>query len=177
MRVLLDPDRDHCPCGSGEIVSRCCLRADGTLVPPAGPTPVPADTGYRHPGCYAAQLGGCSQKISREHVISRGVRELVSGGTGVNIGGLAWMSEQERRVLPASALASNVLCRNHNSALAALDALAGRLVSTMAAIARDMAALRRRRPPALYLFNGHDIERWMLKCLCGLVVSGYRRGR
>lgn len=172
MQVKLDPDRDDCPCGSGEIVARCCLRADGSLVPPSVPTPLPTERGFLHPGCYAAQLGGCSTKISREHAISSSVLEFLADGSRVNIGGLTWMPDEERRILPVSALASNVLCRNHNSALSGLDAYAARFVSVVIAIARDMATRRRRRPPAVYLFNGQDLERWMLKCLCGLVVSG-----
>jgi hypothetical protein len=172
VRLTLDPDRDSCPCGSGNVIARCCLREDGSMVPASVCTPVPAETGYSHSGCYAAALGGCSSKISREHAISRGVLELIAGGCDVDIGGLAWLADGERRVLPSSALASNVLCRNHNSALSGLDAFALRLVGAIVAIWRDMTTRRRRRPPALYLFNGEDLERWMLKCLCGLVASG-----
>jgi hypothetical protein len=75
-------------------------------------------------------------------------------------------------MLPVNALASNILCRNHNSALSGLDALGLRFVDTAMATARDMRTRRRRRPPQVYLFNGEDLERWMLKCLCGLVTSG-----
>jgi hypothetical protein len=172
MQVMLDPERDSCPCGSGDIVGRCCLRADGTLFPPSVSTPLPTETGYMHPGCYAAQLGGCSAKISREHAISRGVLDLLSSGANVDIGGLQWLADNERRMVPTNALASNVLCRSHNSALSGLDAFAVHVVSTFIAIGNDMVNRRRRRPTAVYLLNGQDLERWMLKCLCGLIVSG-----
>lgn len=172
VQVFLDPDRDPCPCGSGNVAGACCMHDNGTLVAPSVDIPVPAATGYMHPGCYAAQLGSCSTKISREHAISRGVLELLAAGTHVDIGGVTWLSGEERRMIPANALASNVLCGNHNSALSGLDSFAVRAVSIFIAIGNDMVNMRRRRPVAVYLLNGQDLERWMLKCLCGLIVSG-----
>jgi len=69
--------------------------------------------------------------------------------------------------LPPDAFAARVLCRRHNSALAGLDDIAVHLFNAF-----DDSAPTNRGETRLYFFNGHDLERWILKLLCGLKSSG-----
>lgn len=127
---------------------------------------------FRHPACYASTRGGCATKISREHTLSGAVLQVFANDKSIDLGGLSWLGDGERKQLPITAVASNVLCTTHNSELAPLDAVAGRFVQALQDIHTDMKTRRRRRPPTVESFDGELLERWLLKCLCGLVVSG-----
>jgi hypothetical protein len=85
------------------------------------------------------------------------------------VSGFPWQKAGEVKELPIKALASNILCKRHNEALACLDDIGGRFVKSLHTINADSGngiAVDR-----MFLFNGHDIERWMLKGLCGLAYS------
>ncbi len=85
------------------------------------------------------------------------------------------------------AFTSRILCNRHNNALASLDKIATRLYRNWATVLFDFGAIESFRKPdknswfwdyskrskdRLFLFNGHDIEQWLLKLLCGFVFSG-----
>jgi hypothetical protein len=166
------PGTAPCPCKSGLAFANCCDRSDGFLRPLTRTTRVPRPTGYSHPRCYAAGLGGCSTKISGEHPMSAGALELWAGGRTVELRGFTWMQDHELHAIPISRLASNILCKDHNSALSGLDTVGKRWVEHLAAVNADINAVARPRPETMFLINGHDLERWIVKMLCGLVVSG-----
>lgn len=169
-RARLHPS-DACPCGSAIPLGVCCLREGGRLLPASAITAMPLGS-HRNPRCYAAALEGCSTRISGEHAISNSVLKVFAEEGVIDIGGTTWMAEGERRLLPTPSLVANVLCTNHNAALAPLDALAGRLLGWLSGSNRLMHKERRRVPADVRLFNGHDIERWFIKALCGFVASG-----
>jgi len=73
----------------------------------------------------------------------------------------------KQKMLPPDALASRILCGRHNSVLSELDGLAVRLFRAF-----DEQDARDSGQQLLFLFSGHDLERWLLKVLCGLVNSG-----
>jgi hypothetical protein len=81
----------------------------------------------------------------------------------VTISGLPWLAAGERKVVPLSALVGRCLCAGHNSDLSPLDAAGARL----AAAVRDLA-VNAERSRRLYLFSGHDIERWLLKAFLSM---------
>jgi hypothetical protein len=115
--------------------------------------------------CYAASLADCESKLSREHYISEALLKHLNRTNDLRVSGLAWTGT-EYRVLPPRALASKILCERHNSALSGLDALAVRFFGAF-----DEESIVGASNELLYLFSGHDIERWILKILCGLLSS------
>jgi hypothetical protein len=67
---------------------------------------------------------------------------------------------------PTPRLASRILCTRYNAALSGLDAMALRLFQKF-----DGAIRQKRRGKRVFLFDGSDFERWLLKTLCGAVFS------
>ena len=59
-----------------------------------------------------------------------------------------------------------MLCERHNAALSPLDAIAVRLFQAF-----DEEGATDSGKRLLYLFSGHDVERWLLKVLCGITWS------
>jgi hypothetical protein len=85
----------------------------------------------------------------------------------VAVEGFPWLKPGERRKIPVRVLTADVLCKRHNEALSRLDAIGGQLVGAIREIAFTDAQSRRR----IVVLSGRDVERWMLKCLFGLVAS------
>jgi hypothetical protein len=166
VRFSISPD-SSCPCGSRVPASSCCLTGSGFKKLP-GPTspPLPA-TGIALPACYAASLDDCSLKLSREHFVSESLLDELNRDNDLRVSGLKWQEAGQEKVLSPKALASKILCDRHNSALSSLDAIAARLFG---AFNEERASGSGRQ--LLHLFSGHDLERWLLKILCGLVYSG-----
>jgi hypothetical protein len=123
------------------------------------------DPASRNPACYANYLGGCSNILSDEHFISydmlmklcRDPRGLFTRGAGRTSVG---------RWIQPETLAARVLCSNHNKALEPLDRFASDLADDLlrATDAADVSTVVQ--------FFGPNLERWMMKALCGLVASG-----
>jgi hypothetical protein len=109
----------------------------------------------------------CSQTISKEHFISEVLlRRIELDGLSM-VAGLAWQSPQTFNKIATKGLASNILCDRHNSRLSNLDTKIGRFVDDIRSI--DRGGLKSGQSVRA---DGPDIERWMLKCLIGLCVSG-----
>ena len=143
---------DPCTCGSGLRVIDCCFKSIDTQPPPP-------KTHYSHRKCFARALGDCSKSISREHFFSQGVLELVGETLHVS----APCFRPDGKSLKATALASNILCTRHNNALSPLDALAKKFFRF---------ALGRTEHEAL-IIRGTDLEKWLLKLMCGLIATGH----
>lgn len=71
-------------------------------------------------GCWAASLGNCSGRISREHLVS----ECLFADQSVFVQGLDWCLDAAKEVRIES-LTGKVLCEAHNRGLSELDAAAG----------------------------------------------------
>ena len=164
----MSPD-DPCPCESGLPAMECCLTPNGFKCKPVLTDPPCPKTGLSRKGCYAASLCDCGSCLSREHFVSHSILRKIEDGNqcGVKISGFPWMDDECGRIFPPQALVSRVLCDRHNSALSGLDAVAERLFSAL-----DEKNAAGSEQNLLYLFNGHDIERWLLKVLCGFASSG-----
>src|SRR5271169_3677011 len=65
--------------------------------------------------CWAACLGNCSDKISREHVITKSL--FLDNEVTVN--GLPWCVEP--KTIGMASLTAKILCSLHNSELSELD--------------------------------------------------------
>lgn len=86
-------------------------------------------------------------------------------GAQLKVSGYSWLDPDTVVSLPPSALGSRVLCRRHNSALSGLDHQATRLFDAL-------DSLDAGKGTRLFLFSGADIERWLLKVLCGHASTG-----
>lgn len=154
-----------CPCGSQIASSHCCLTPKGFQKKPASTaTPTPK-TGETFDSCYANCLFDCDSKLSREHYISESLLHYLNRKNDLRVGGLPWIKGKDQ-ALPPSALTSKILCKRHNSALSQLDAIAVRLFQAF-----DEEGASGSGQQLMHLFSGHDIERWLLKILCGITCS------
>lgn len=131
--------------------------------------PTRPETDYVHPKCFARRLGNCGQQISREHYLSSAVLSQLEKDGGVFSKGAKFAPLGKR--LPLSALVANILCREHNSDLSALDSVAAKLFAecneSVTQLLSDKAA-----EGSVLLLNGYDVERWFLKTLCGSIAAG-----
>ena len=134
--------------------------------------PTEPKTGIRNDGCYAAALADCSTDLSREHYISNALLKRLSIDGKVTVDGFPWQDSGATSKVPPASLTGRVLCRRHNLALSPLDAVASRLFERIDQFHHEIVDIARKDQNRFFLFNGHDIERWMLKTLCGAVVSG-----
>jgi hypothetical protein len=117
--------------------------------------------------CWAACLGGCSDTISREHLVSRNLfvdEELT-------VEGFPWCKGQSVKV-GLGALTSKILCKKHNSDLSDVDAIGGK---TFAAFreTRRLANIREKKQKYRWTIvrttiDGLGFERWCLKTLINL---------
>jgi hypothetical protein len=135
--------------------------AVGKITPP-GPV-----TGYAHPGCYMAPSANCSPRLSREHLISRGLID----GQDLKVRGMPWQRDEVQRCSPDS-LTARILCQRHNSSFSPLDAHARRFF-----LALEQARLHAQRRSLstrsrYFMTSGTGLELWAMKTLAGLYASG-----
>ena len=151
----LNVNNDLCTCNSGKLIKDCCFA-------PINTTPPGRKTGYSNPKCYASPLNDCSKIISREHYISQSVLEIFEPKS-LEVSGLKWIRQGESKTLTVNNLASKILCERHNHALSDLDTLAKKFFQfALGKVPNQWAMVTR----------GYEIERWMLKVLCGMQSAG-----
>ena len=71
--------------------------------------------------CWASSLGDCGGGISREHLVS----ESIFPNQSIYVQGMDWCLDAPKLVRIES-LTAKILCRDHNSRLSELDAVADR---------------------------------------------------
>jgi hypothetical protein len=166
---------DQCPCRSGNTIKEChCLQPNLTLIPPDLSTlPKLPKTGYVNPKCYAGFFQDCSKQISGEHYVSRSILEEIQNenGKGVLTSGMRWMEPNSVQQYSVSNLRAKVLCERHNSVLSGLDMVGLIFFRQLRDFQHTFNNVNRDKSREFCLFNGHDIERWMLKLLCGVIAS------
>jgi hypothetical protein len=160
-------DSAKCPCGSRKACAVCCLTKNGLVKAPADTRPPAAITQYAHPRCYARQLLDCNHKLSSEHFVSASVLNELNAEGDMRVRGFPWQNDRGELALSPAALTAKILCKRHNEALSSLDATALRLFHAM-----DHRSDPASVAESIFLFSGHDIERWLLKVVCGLWSSG-----
>lgn len=136
---------------------RCCLLRNGMVRKRPAQIVAPRGEGA-HSRCYARALGGCSEKISKEHWLTADVMRTLEQHGVTSFTGFAF--DPDRPVKPTN-IKAKVLCSNHNSALSPLDKVAGSF----------FAFLLEPTPSGVRLFSGHDIQRWLLKIICGMSAA------
>ncbi len=156
-----------CPCGSGNTGLTCCLDKYGAAKrAPAGVVIVNNEGGANQKrGCYAAAIGGCSSRLTAEHYYSHALlRRMTRGGGKLRIGNTLWLPKGETRDVAPPVLTARVLCGAHNTALAPYDAVGDRFCGLL----MESGVTTPTPTTECGLFNGEDVERWMLKTLCGV---------
>lgn len=113
--------------------------------------------------CWAACLGGCSDKISREHTITKAMfldEELT-------VSGMPWCVEPKKVGL--ANLTAKILCVTHNSALSPVDEEAVKFAEAMRESFRllqvRVSAKSKRWTFLKFPIDGSRMERWSLKTL------------
>ena len=117
--------------------------------------------------CWAKSLGNCSDKISREHLVS----EYLFLDDEMNVQGFPWCKEKSVKVGLAS-LTAKILCRQHNSDLSDVDTAGGKAFGAFRE-SRLLANIREKRPKYRWSIvrteiDGRGFERWCLKTLINL---------
>lgn len=103
--------------------------------------------------CWASIRRECSDKKSREHVISR----ALLSATSVLVEGFDWCKEPKR--VGVESLTRKILCTKHNSELSSADEAIAKL---------NIAATRQE---AVGPVSGRSLEHWFLKTLVGLSIG------
>ena len=154
-----------CPCQSGKKAKFCCRKGAKWVTKPKWvPSEVlPPKTGSNHPKCIAAGAGRCDPdgKISREHLIPRGVLSLIS--KEILVRGLG-----PERVVTLNNLTAKVLCKAHNERLSPLDSTLKTLLEKLQEHVKKVS----RGEEELLLLNGDDVEFALLRMAWCLVESG-----
>jgi len=177
------PDDAPCPCGSGKAAGGCCIRLgpvvqrDGRraierrLEIPQASLPLSRPrTGRAVEGCYAACLCDCDGDLEDEHPISHWMlKQLAAGATTLRVRGIDPKRPDLVRPVSPKKLTAPVLCKRHNRALLPIDTAGNRFFETIASIGHALIEPPRAGGQAVGI-NGHDLERWCLKALCGLVA-------
>lgn len=120
--------------------------------------------------CWAACLGDCSEKISREHIVSK----ALFLGEQVSVQGFAWCPEA--KTIGLSNLTAKILCSKHNSDLSELDSTGANAFEAMREMMR-LSNVRAKLKPRnwtvqRYKVDGPRLERWFLKTLINLAFQG-----
>jgi hypothetical protein len=94
------------------------------------------------------------------------LRELSPTGI-IEVNGMPRRPREEFVSVPISRFTCKVLCGRHNAALSSLDSIGHRFFKSLRTINADLGDKSKKPRTRPYLFNGHDIERYILKILCG----------
>jgi hypothetical protein len=73
-------EQSPCHCDSGKLAGQCCFNGRSWHKTPAvlGLAAMPQNSVTEK--CYMSELGSCGGKLSKEHLISESIIELLSGG-------------------------------------------------------------------------------------------------
>jgi len=149
----------------------------------ANTTPPRPKTGHVVEGCLGAALEDCGGKLSGDHYISKALLKWLNEagdsfgmlGASLIARGIPGLAPDEQRSMPPSALTVKTFCQRHNSALSPIDDEALRFFVSLAEITAQLQASQTSRVHDVRTFNGHDLERWFLKVLCGMTAFGASR--
>ncbi len=120
--------------------------------------------------CWAAGMGGCSNKQSAEHYVTRGLWT----SSEIMISGFDWQKGQPK-LLPVATLESKILCERHNNLLSDIDAEAievfGFLGDALSALQRPQQkrSIKKLLLPKRLQADGKLFERWCTKTLIDFV--------
>jgi hypothetical protein len=127
--------------------------------------------------CWAEILGDCSDKISKEHIISEGMFP----GLDILVNGFSWCREAFKEIR-IETFVKRILCEHHNHALRVIDN-AG--IDAMKAFRDEVQITNARKTlkpirwtVKKFQIDGRGLERWCLKTLINVAAEGeYKIGR
>jgi hypothetical protein len=152
-------DAEPCPCGGGKVVAECPCKRRSFVPAQVNTRPGRIRSGMRSARCYARATEDCRGPISAEHAIAESIAADFQWSPVTRI-----LVDSTARTIPPSAAGRKVLCKRHNSALSPLDQVGRRFVH---ALGRGLQQRFENSSEQIhFLFNGFDVERWMLKVLC-----------
>lgn len=126
--------------------------------------------GNSNPKCYLSDMKGCSDKISKEHYISKNLLDKIEKqNRTIDICGLSWLPKECLKSIGKASLASNILCTHHNSKLSGLDVEIGNFFDAIFCI--DKGFVNDSSTNHTYQIDGTYIERWVIKTILGMVES------
>jgi hypothetical protein len=117
--------------------------------------------------CWAECLGDCSGKISKEHIVSRGLFD----GDALRVFGFSWCKDEEKEIsLPS--LTAKILCVKHNNDLSEVDTSGANAFAVFREM-RRLTNVREKMTPRRWRVvrcsvNGSLLERWFLKTLINI---------
>src|SRR5690348_8582360 len=120
--------------------------------------------------CWAFCLGGCSNAVSGEHILSASLFE----GTQIRVKGFSWCADDFKTIGVAS-FTKKVLCSRHNSMLSECDKCAISVRDAVLGVA-ELTATRQKLQPQMWRIekfhvSGPLLERWCLKTLVTLAID------
>lgn len=124
------------------------------------------------PTCWAASLGDCSDKISHEHILSKGLF-----GDEIRVQGMSWCQTAPKKIA-TDAFTAKILCKKHNEELSNADSAA----IGAAQIFREAFELFKIRGESKspkwgwtlrkFRIDAREFERWLLKTLINITYEG-----
>src|SRR5579864_1722690 len=117
--------------------------------------------------CWAACLGDCSTKLSREHLVS----ESLFTNSVVRVGGFPWCAGKSVEI-GISRLTAQILCEKHNNQLSPIDDAGSDAFATLIRL-MELSNSRGRMKAHIWKVkrfqsSGYGLERWCLKTLINL---------
>jgi hypothetical protein len=121
--------------------------------------------------CWAESLGDCSDKLTREHLISEGMYPDQT----LRVKGLSWCKDEFKEI-PITNLVKKVLCRHHNGTISYVDQVGANTINAFREASRvreERAQMgpRRWRIERVQI-DGYGLERWCLKTLVNFAAEG-----
>jgi len=120
------------------------------------------------PHCYAAALGGCSEKLSQEHPLSAVLRlgKTLRVVVRRQLPGASKSQQTLSRDIDIRQACAPVLCEAHNTALSAIDSEAAKLSAALQEVGRRSRS-RIVQPYEAVSINGRFFGAWLCKFDCG----------
>lgn len=120
--------------------------------------------------CWASCLGGCSDKVSREHVVSQSLFR----DDEVMVQGFSWCPQLKK--IGISSLTAKILCRHHNSMLSPVDQGGADAFDALREM-RRISSIREKvggrfNNVVRHTIDGPLLERWLLKTLINISYNG-----
>ena len=128
--------------------------------------------------CWAEKLGGCSDKTSREHIVSAGI---FPEGEPLRVKGFPWCRNEFKEIGMPS-FTRKILCERHNNYLTHTDEAGIKAMNVFRQeIEINDARVKmkpRRWTVKTFSIDGRGFESWLLKTLINVSTEGiYRIGR
>lgn len=120
--------------------------------------------------CWANSFGKCSDKITKEHLISNSILQKK-----IVVKGFEWCKNEAKEIGSAS-LVNKFLCKHHNNSLSHCDSEIVKFVNTIETFFRIKNKFSKygfsiKKVPIKYQINGTLLEKWFIKTLINISMT------